>query len=203
MSRLATRKRQTDQEILTTWIPRGARVLDLGCGRGVLLEKLAQTRGAYVVGVDNQLAKINAVVKRGLNAYQGDIEQALAIYPDGFFDWVICSRTVQELTSPGRILNEALRVGTNLAVGFLNYGYWRNRVSIARTGSRPTNEVFPTDWWHAGPYNPVTIAGFERFCATEGMAVADVVYLRGDWETPLTRWPNLRAGYAVYHLVRG
>jgi trans-aconitate methyltransferase len=46
----------------------GERILDLGCGDGVLTEKIAAT-GATVVGVDAAADMIAAAVKRGLNAH--------------------------------------------------------------------------------------------------------------------------------------
>jgi len=48
-------KQDTDLHILSDWIAPGSRVLDLGCGRGQLLEHLLQERKAQVVGVDSDL----------------------------------------------------------------------------------------------------------------------------------------------------
>src|SRR5690554_5989617 len=101
-------KRETDLQIVSDWVEQGARVLDLGCGRGILLEYLHQTRGIYGVGVDNDPQKILGCVKRGVNAYQGDIKQILSEFPDQYFDWVVCSRTLQELNKPKEVLFEAM-----------------------------------------------------------------------------------------------
>ena len=45
-------KRSVDMQIMRDWVNPGSRVLDLGCGRGVLLEYLMQTRDVDGVGVD-------------------------------------------------------------------------------------------------------------------------------------------------------
>jgi methionine biosynthesis protein MetW len=111
---------------------------------------------------------------------------------------VVLSRTVQELERPALVIREALRVGKNLAIGFVNYGYWRNRLSSLLTGSLPINEVFPNPWYDDRPHNPVTVNGFETFCEREGFTIRHRTYLRGDWRTHLTRWPGIRAGYALY-----
>lgn len=196
-------KRRADQHILSEWIENSCRVLDLGCGRGILLELLKQQKRVYGIGIDLNPAKIQGCVKRGVNAYQGEIVSTLGEFPDRFFDWVICSRTVQELEEPGRVIAESLRAGRQVAVGFVNHAYWKNRISLALSGSRVTNDVFPLSWHEGRPYNPVTIEGFEAFCRSKGYRIERRAYLRGNWRTPCRYWPNLRAGYALYAISQG
>lgn len=203
MTRRTHIKRATDLQIISNWIESGASVLDLGCGRGVLLQHLQHKKGAYVVGVDNDLAKVQRCIKRGVNVYQGDAESFMNEIPEQFYEWVILSRTVQELSRPGEIILKALEVGRNVAVGFVNYGFWLNRWQMMVSGSRVTNEVFPLSWESGTPYNPVTIHGFELFCQGKGIDIPSRVYLKGDWQTRMNFLPNLMAGYAVYHLRRG
>lgn len=195
-------KRETDLQLISDWVEPGDRVLDLGCGRGVLLEYLHQTKQTYGVGVDTDLSKVRSCVKRGVNVYQGDAEQILGEFADDSFDWVVLSRTVQELERPGTVIEAALRVGKRLAVGFVNHGYWRNRWSILRTGDRVTNDVYPHGWAEGSPHNPVTVHSFEAYCRRAGLILEHVVYLRGDWKTPCHRLPNLRAGYVIYVVSR-
>ena len=45
-------KRQVDFQAIAEWVQAGERVLDLGCGRGVLLEYLKQKNRVYGIGVD-------------------------------------------------------------------------------------------------------------------------------------------------------
>jgi len=195
-------KRETDLQIISEWIGQDQSVLDIGCGRGILLEHLMRTHGARVLGVDSSLSKAQYCVKRGVPVYHGDAESLLTEFPDRFFDWVILSRTVQELDHPGLLLREALRISENVAVGFVNHGYWLNRWHVLRSGSRVTNEVFPLTWDEGEPYNPVTVRGFQEFAARQKIHVANAVYLRGNWRTQATLFPNLRAGYAIFHLKR-
>ena len=195
-------KRETDLQIIGDWIAPGSRVIDIGCGRGVLLDYLTQKKKIHGLGVDVDAAKIAECLRRGLSAYHGDANRLLAEFPAGSWDWVILSRTLQELEQPAETLRQALGVARSLAVGFVNYGYWRNRLAALRTGGLPRNEVFPHSWDANRPYNPITIAGFEDFCAREGLAIRRRVYLRGDWKTPLSTLPNLRAGYALYEVGR-
>ena len=121
---LRSNKRTVDLQVITDWVTADSCVLDLGCGRGVLLEELAQHRNARGIGVDLQVDKIAGCVKRGLSAYQGDMMSFMAEFDDGHFDHVICSRTLEEVDHPSAVIDEALRVGRSLTVGFANYGYW-------------------------------------------------------------------------------
>ncbi len=195
-------KRQVDLEIIAEWVAPESRVLDLGCGRGVLLQNLRDEKSIYGVGVDTDPIKINGCIKRSVNAYQGDIEGILNEFPDNNFDVVICSRTVQELTNPANIIFEALRVGRAVAIGFVNHGYWVNRLSMVLKGNRIVNDVYPQQWYESSPENPITVNEFELFCKEHQIAIKRRVYLAGDWDTKLTFLPNLLSGYALYEIAR-
>jgi methionine biosynthesis protein MetW len=195
-------KQDTDLHLLGEWIAPGSRVLDLGCGRGLLLEHLHRVKSAQVMGVDSDLQSVIACVERGVPAYQGDIIDVLGFYPAGAFDWVVCSRTVQELDEPWRVLERALVVGRRVAVGFVNHGFWLNRWSMFMSGRRVRNEVYPEAWYKSRPSNPVSVADFEEFCAAVGARVTRRAFLAGDWRTPRNFWPELLAGYALYEFSR-
>ncbi|TVR54039.1 MAG: methyltransferase domain-containing protein [Puniceicoccaceae bacterium] len=196
-------KRSVDLQIIADWVEPGSRVLDLGCGRGILLELLTQERNVRGVGVDINGDKIIRAIRRGLSVYQGDLELFLKSFPDDFFDRVICSRTVQELARPAAVIREALRVSRRMTVGFINHAYWRNRISLAVRGARLINEVYPEPWEESRPSNPVSVSDFVGFCRREGISIKRAVHLRGDWKTPCRRFVSWRCGYAIYDLSRG
>lgn len=195
-------KRTVEMRVIGDWVEPGSRVLDLGCGRGVLLEYLVQTKQIEAIGVDHDFEKVAACVKRGISAYQGDLDQFLGSFADGHFDLVVCSRTLEELSEPARVIKEALRVGGCLTVGFVNHGFWKNRLDMALRGKKPRNEVYQHNWSAARPSNPVSIADFENFCAEENLNILRRSHLSGNWRTPCRAFPNVFAGYAVYELGR-
>jgi methionine biosynthesis protein MetW len=201
MSKLVE-KRTVDMRIIGEWVQPGTRVLDLGCGRGVLLDYLVQTKQVAAVGVDLDFARISACVSRGVTAYQGDMVSFMRAFPARHFARVICSRTVHELNDPAEVILEALRVGKAVTVGFVNHGYWKNRLDGLIRGRKLRNEVYTTDWFESRPTNPVSIADFEHFCAAKGITITRRAHLGGDWKTPCHLRPNLFAGYALYDLTR-
>lgn len=201
MTRLVE-KRTVDMQIIGDWVEPGTRVLDLGCGQGALLDYLVQTKQVSAVGVDLDFTRIAACVRRGLPAYQGDMTDFMRAFPEKHFDRVICSRTVHELAHPTEVILEALRVGRTLTVGFVNHGFWKNRLHTLLQGRKIRNEVYTTDWFESRPANPVTILDFEYFCAAKGIRVARRAHLAGNWRSPCRVLPNLFAGFALYDLAK-
>jgi methionine biosynthesis protein MetW len=189
-------------QIIGDWVEPGTRVLDLGCGAGVLLDYLVQTKKVSAHGVDLDFGKVSACVRRGLSVYQGDMTEFMRAFPEKHFDRVICSRTVHELADPTSVILEALRAGRAMTVGFVNHGFWKNRLNTLVQGRKIRNEVYTTEWFESRPANPVTIADFENFCAVKGIRITRRAHLSGDWHTPCTFRPNLFAGYALYDLAR-
>src|SRR5688500_13944149 len=133
-------ERTVDMQLIVDWLEPNTRILDLGCGRGVLLDYLAQTKHVSGVGVALDFTKISACVRRGLSAYQGDMTSFMRAFPQKHFDRVICSRTVQELADPTSVILEALRVGRALTVGFVNHGFWITRIDDIVLGRKVRNE---------------------------------------------------------------
>jgi methionine biosynthesis protein MetW len=189
-------------QIIADWVEPRSRVLDLGCGRGVLLDSLVQTKDVFGVGVDLDFHKISLCIRRGVNAYQGDMMTFMRAFPDAYFDRVICSRTLEEVADPGAVIDQALRVGRAVTVGFVNHGYWKNRVDALFSGQKLRNDVYTTAWFESRPANPLSIADFEHFCTDRRIRPVRRALLRGDWKTPCRFRPNLFAGYALYDLTR-
>lgn len=197
------KKRQADFQVIAHWVNEGERVLDLGCGRGVLLEYLMQTKRVYGVGVDNDFDKVLSCVKRSVPVYQGDVNEALANFQDKAFDRVIFSRTVEQFEVPDATLREGLRVGRKVTVGFVNHAFWKNRFNSAVRGCRTRNEVYPEPWYLSMPANPFSVREFEGYCQERGIKIVNKVYLGGDWRREIRVFPNLFAGYAIYDLAGG
>jgi methionine biosynthesis protein MetW len=187
---------RSDYAIIGDIVEPGARVLDLGCGEGELLEWLAQNKGVEARGVEISGAKVQRAIARGVSVYQGDIDQGLADYPDGAFDYVILSQTLQETHRPRKVLREMLRVGRRAIVAFPNFGHWRVRLSMLLSGGAPRTKLFPYEWYESPNIHFLTVLDFEALAAVEGLVVERRYFLAG--RRKVTLFPNLLAEVAVF-----
>jgi methionine biosynthesis protein MetW len=174
-------------------------VLDVGCGEGELLHWLAIHKGVEARGVEIIRSRVQRAIARGVSVYQGDIDQGLADYPDGAFDYVILSQTLQEVRKPLKVLREMLRVGRRAIVAFPNYGHWSMRLSHLWSGGAPRTKLFPYEWYDSPNIHFLTVRDFEVLAEKEHWKVEREIYLSGDHQVKLL--PNLMAEVAVF-LIR-
>ena len=188
-----------DFELIASWIPERSRVLDLGCGDGVLLAGLAATHGTHGYGIEIDDANLLASVKNGVNVIQSDIEEGLASFGDGAFDFVILSQTLQAMRNAERVLNEMLRVGREGIVTFPNFGYWRHRLDILG-GHMPVSKTLPHAWWNTPNIHLCTVKDFEDLCRKVG---AEILEERVIHEGKSIRvLPNLRGSLGIFRFRR-
>ncbi|MGE9290156.1 MAG: methionine biosynthesis protein MetW [Puniceicoccales bacterium] len=198
--RRTNKRRQIDFDIMVDWIEEGSRVLDLGCGRGILLRELMDRKSVYGVGVDSNPEKIASCVKRGVNAFQEDVAQAMDRFTPHSFDYVVLTRTLELIEEPGEVIQRGLSIGRSVIVGAVNRAYWRNRISFLLRGRTTRNAVYPL-WWEESPLsNHLSVDELHGFAERSGLEVARSVYLRGDWKTPCNFLPNWLAGYGIFEL---
>ena len=195
----ATLQARSDFNVIARWIPQNARVLDLGCGDGSLLQFLTQTRGVHGYGVEISPENIVACVRNGVNVIQDDLETGLAEIETDSFDFVILSQTLQAMRHTEAIVDEMLRVGRQAIVTFPNFGYWRNRLAVAR-GNMPVSENLPYEWYDTPNVHLCTIDDFERFCAKRKVHICERVVLNDGSE--VATLPNLFGQLAVYRFER-
>jgi methionine biosynthesis protein MetW len=188
-----------DFELIASWIPERSRVLDLGCGDGVLLAGLAATRGTHGYGIEIDDANLLASVKNGVNVIQSDIEEGLASFGDGAFDFVILSQTLQAMRNAERVLNEMLRVGREGIVTFPNFGYWRHRLDILG-GHMPVSKTLPHAWWNTPNIHLCTVKDFEDLCRKVGAEILDERVIHEGKSIRVL--PNLRGSLGIFRFRR-
>ena len=188
-----------DYELIASWIPERSRVLDLGCGDGVLLAGLAATHSVFGYGIEIDDANVLASVKNGVNVLQADIEGGLASFGDNSFDFVILSQTLQAMRDCDRVLNEMLRVGREGIVTFPNFGYWRHRLDILR-GHMPVSKTLPYSWYDTPNIHLCTVSDFEDLCVKVGAEILDERVIHGGYSVEFL--PNLRGSTGVFRFQR-
>jgi methionine biosynthesis protein MetW len=148
-----------DLAAIAAMIRSGARVLDVGCGDGALLEHL-KTRSVDGRGIEISQANVNACVARGLAVVQGDADTDLVDYPAQVFDAVILSQTIQATEKPRAVLEHLLRIGRRVAISLPNFGYWKVRLSLLTGGRMPRTRALDYSWWATPNIHLCTLADF-------------------------------------------
>lgn len=189
-----------DLQLITTLVPEGSRVLDLGCGDGALMAHLRDERGCVVRGLELDHAGIAACLDQGLSVVETDLNDGLAVYPDDSFDVVVLSQTIQVMKRPDLVLSEMARVGRVGIVSFPNFGYWRVRGYLAFKGRMPVSKTIPFAWFDTPNIHHATIRDFREFAESLGLVVEREIPLAtagfGD-VSPVSFWPNLMADTAM------
>lgn len=190
-----------DLSVVAELVPDGARVLDLGCGDGALLDELIRNRGCSGQGVEVSPEAFYACLGRGIPVVSADIDQGLPDFADGSFDVVVLSQTLQAVHRPERVVREMMRVAPIGIVSFSNYGHLSLRVRLMTRGRMPTSRLFPHTWYETPTIHPCTIRDFEDFLEVEGMRAVERVLVdsRGRRVDGLRhRAPNVLAAGAAY-----
>ena len=151
------------QEILRLVKP-GSRVLDVGCGEGVLLELLARENGVDGRGIEISPQGVSACLARGLAVMQGDADRDLDYFAAQAFDYVILSQTLQAVRDPRHVLGELMRIGARAVVSLPNFGHWRVRLDLLLHGRMPVTGVLPEPWWATPNIHLCTIRDFAGLC---------------------------------------
>jgi len=162
---------RADLQLIADMIEPGARVLDIGCGDGALLEHLVYVKQVTGRGIELSQEGVNACVSRGLSVIQGDADTDLVDYPAGAFDYAILSQTLQATHDPRHVLEQLVRIGRRAVVSFPNFGHWRMRLSLLLRGRMPVTDVLPASWHETPNIHLCTIRDFQALCDELGVTV--------------------------------
>ena len=156
--------RRVDHLLISEMVARKARVLDVGCGDGELLELLAETRDVDGRGVEISREGVNSCVARGLSVIQGDADTDLINYPDQAFDYAILSLTIQATRNPRSVLEQLLRIGKHAIVSLPNFAHWASRLRFVINGRMPVTGSLPHSWYDSPNIHLCSISDFVALC---------------------------------------
>ncbi len=200
-----TEFREDFREILRLVRP-GARVLDVGCGEGALLDLLQREKGVDGRGIEISSDGVAACLAKGLAVMQGDADRDLAEFPPQAFDYAILSQTLQAVREPKKVLSDLLRLADRAIVSLPNFGYWRVRLSLVASGRMPETRTLPDPWWATSNIHLCTLRDFTALCGELGLRIEAAAALQHGQAArpinPAARLENWRAESALFLLSR-
>ena len=156
-------------KIISNFIEKNTRVLDVGCGDGTLMEFLKDNKEIDIRGIEISKNNSQKCVSKGLTVIEGDAEKDLTQFPDSSFDFVILSQTLQAFLNPETVINELLRIGKKAIVTLPNFGFWKVRLHLLTKGTMPITKNLPDEWYNTPNLHMCTIKDFYNFCYTRNI----------------------------------
>lgn len=191
-----------EYQFIDTWIPQKARVIDLGCGNGSLLQILKKGKDVSATGIEISASGIEICKKRGLQVIQGRIDIPLTGIPDNSFDFAVCNVTIQMVMNPEILLQEMKRIARFQVVSFPNFAFLWQRLDLLFAGRMPRRLLYGYDWYSTGHIHQLSIGDFRKTASAQGLKIKDSVYLFGRHKMPFRAWPNLLATEAIFLLEK-
>ncbi len=182
-------------------VPDGARVLDIGCGEGDLMDVLRREKKADARGLEIDPQLVEKCVSRGLSVVQGDADRDLADYPDEAFDVAILSQTLQTANRPEYMLDQMLRIGRTAFVSFPNFAYWRMRLDLLLNGRMPVSRHLPGSWYATKNIHHLTVQDFRALLDDKAVTTQRNWFFAGGKEIGDSN-ANWRAEHAVFQLSK-
>lgn len=156
--------RREDFRAILGLVKPGARVLDIGCGEGLLLDMLGRENGVEGRGLELEPANVSLCLARGLAVVQGDADHDLADFPNKAFDYALLSQTLQTVRHPKQVLTELLRIADRAIVSIPNFAHWRVRWELLTRGRMPMTGALPRAWWETDNIHLCTLRDFTLLC---------------------------------------
>jgi 2-polyprenyl-3-methyl-5-hydroxy-6-metoxy-1,4-benzoquinol methylase len=119
--------------VILDGLPRGLRVLDVGCGSGVHGAELKRILGHRVTGVDISDESIQKAQTRIEAAYVADVTKPDAYPFERGFDVIVFSDILEHLYDPLGVLSEHVKLlnpGGRILVSLPNIAIWNVRFAL-------------------------------------------------------------------------
>ena len=162
-------------KVIADLLPNNTRVLDVGCGDGLLMDFLVKEKNIEVRGLELNQNNVQECIYKGLPVIQGNAETELYQFPKQSFDYVILSQTLQAFYHPDKVLRELLRIGKSVIVSIPNFGYWKVRTSLLFFGKMPVTKTLPNTWFNTPNLHMCTIKDLFNYCEDQNIVIKKVI----------------------------
>lgn len=193
-------------KIISNLINKNTRVLDVGCGDGTLMEYLKNSRKIDIRGIEISKNNVQKCLSKGLTVIEGDAEKDLLQFPDGSFDFVILSQTLQAFLTPEIVIKELLRVGKKAVVTIPNFGFWKVRLHLLLKGTMPITKNLPDEWYNTPNLHMCTLKDFYNFCENRNIKLDQSIALKNEKISTINKLnlniKNLSAELGVFLIER-
>ncbi len=158
-------------QVIAKLIEKEKKVLDVGCGDGILMDFLKTNKKTNIRGLEISKNKVQECIAKGLTVIEGNAEKDLKQFPDKSFDYVVLSQTLQAFLDPELVINELLRVGKKAIVTIPNFGYWRIRLDLLLKGTMPITKTLPDEWYNTPNIHMCSIKDFFHFVKSRDIKI--------------------------------
>jgi|TARA_B100000767_G_scaffold28069_1_gene24404 methionine biosynthesis protein MetW len=193
-------------QIISDFIEKNTRVLDVGCGDGTLMEFLKNNKNINIRGIEISKSNAQKCVGKGLAVIEGDAEKDLTQFPDGSFDFVILSQTLQAFLNPEIVIKELLRIGKKAIVTVPNFGFWKVRFHLLIKGTMPITKNLPDEWYNTPNLHMCTIKDFYNFCYNRKIKLDKALALQNEKTSSINELnlniKNLSAELGIFLIER-
>ena len=193
-------------KIISDLIEKNTRVLDVGCGDGILMEYLKHDKEIDIRGIEISKDNVQKCLSKGLTVIEGDAEKDLLQFPDSSFDFVILSQTLQAFLNPEIVIKELLRVGKKAIVTIPNFGFWKVRLHLLIKGTMPITKNLPDEWYNTPNLHMCTLKDFYNFCENRRIKLDNSLALHNEKISSINKLnlniKNLSAELGIFLIER-